>query len=103
MTVGKVIKNLVCILWLVVVTPIFSVFPLMIVLGQRPPLFFLERAILRGFWTLFFADTAPDFEDVGPPLSETGWWLMIAITLALAIVAAWYLLHSIKNRRANIQ
>lgn len=52
-----------CCFWLAIITPIFVIFPLMIVFGHRPPLYYLELALLRDFWTMFTTDPAPDVMD----------------------------------------
>jgi hypothetical protein len=100
---GRTRIRLVCTIWLFIITPVFGVIPLMATLGMRPPLFKLELAILRGFWTVFINDPEPGFEDTGLPLSEIGWWLMISITLGVAIIALVYCLRGRRDEHPSAQ
>ena len=55
-----------CIIWLVAVTPFFGIFPLWCILcgeGSRA-LCRLEKAFLMDVWLLFFPDPEPGFDDV---------------------------------------
>ena len=78
-----------CITWLVAVTPLFGIFPLWCILcgAGNSALCGIERAFLREVWDLFFPDPEPGFDDVGPPLTTTQWWTMISIALMGALAA----------------
>ena len=82
-----------CVFWLVAVTPLFGLIPLWCIVagGTRTrDLCGLERAFLPDIWLLFFPDTTHGFDDVGPPLTVTQGWTIISIVLVVTIVALYY-------------
>ena len=93
-----------CIFWLVAVTPLFALIPLWCIVTGCGSCFLcrLELAFLRDVWSLFFPDPAPQFEDVGPPLTDTQWWTMISIVLVVAVAALYYcLMPRLSRMRKN--
>lgn len=86
----KTFRQLLAVLWLVVITPIFGLVPLLVkshTISTGNPIWLLDMAILRDVWNKFFTDPYPGLSDVPPPLTETQWWMLIVVVLLVAAVA----------------
>ncbi len=107
MILNNAVTKLVCMFWLTIVTPIFGILPIFIVLRLRPtvliPFLHLDLAILSDFWNLFYPDPALDVSDAGPPLSTNAWWLMITITLGVALLALYCFCRSITIHKLSVK
>lgn len=81
------------VIWLFVVTPIFGIFPMLLLLQIPIPRYvlFIGLAILREMICLFIADPEPYTNDVGPPLTKLGYIIMISIVFSLASFSLYFL------------
>jgi hypothetical protein len=106
---NKTWLKVLCVFWLVAVTPLFGLIPLWCIVtggtGTRA-LCLLEKAFLLDVWLLFFPD--PEYlgvSDASPPLTDMQWLTMISIALGGAIVALYYCYKwriATKRQRMNV-
>lgn len=91
-----------CILWLMVITPLFGILPLLIRLAiPTGGLIYLELEFLRAFWEMFRPDPDPGTSDAGPNLTSQQWWAMIYVTFLLATIALSYCILQWRKNRAQ--
>lgn len=84
-----------CVLWLVIITPLFGVLPLWCILNHRArggPICHLEMAVLDDAWAILYPSHRVN-DDEWPPLTQQQWWVMIVIVLSVAILAFYYCLR----------
>jgi len=95
-------------LWLVLITPVFGIGPFIII--TRPLFYTLvpheiiiyEGISLSGAYSLFFS--FPDMNEVDhpfPPISDQQYWIMIAVTMGVAVVAMHFLYKVYSEKRKH--
>lgn len=87
----RLLIRLLSVFWLVFVTPVFGIIPLLVKLDVPLPFLLhnLDMAILRGLYDLVSGDSTDEYAThLRPPLTEAQWWGMIAITLTTGLLAA---------------
>jgi hypothetical protein len=73
-------------IWVVVELPAFGLIPLLnfvFDLRINHELVWLDWALLRDFFSLFFIAPYPNVSDVTPPLTKIGWATMIITSLGI--------------------
>src|SRR5690349_878666 len=86
-------------IWLIVITPICGIFPLLLMLHIRLPmdLFFLGLAFLRDLVCIFVIDPEPGTSDVGPPLTKAGTFSMMIVVFFIAICSTSFLIRIVNE------
>jgi len=86
--------------WLVIITPFFGIFPLLMALGIRLGDFEqTERNLLRGFWAPLLGDPGQGIEDAGSSLPHWAGYTMIAVVMGIAFFILLHLSHIISHRQ----
>lgn len=96
----SIVRKTLSVFWLVVITPIFGLIPLLVftnLMSSNNRIWLLDSAILKDVYVTFFTDLSPGTQDDGPPLTDSQWWMLIAIVMLVAAIAAYDLF---KNRKA---
>ena len=94
--------KLLCIAWLLIITPLFGVFPLLLILHIPMPryFFFLTLAVLTDIVSLFIQ--TGNGSDEGPPLTKLGTITMIVIVFGIATLAVNFLWKSRRQKTVYI-
>lgn len=85
-----------CLVWLLLVTPLFGLIPLFCLVNTGAKGGFLcrlEGALLADLWTSFHVDVQLGMDE-WPPIAERHWFLIISIVLGIAAGAAVYCTRS---------